>query len=65
MLAGGQTGLWVVVRQRLGNGDDSTNDAIDLWGARLQQGNEVKRGWRRRWAWGTPHMNPGEPAALP
>src|ERR1035437_6124888 len=37
-LAGGQTGLWIVVRQFAGNGDNWTSGAIYLWGACLQQG---------------------------
>jgi hypothetical protein len=30
-LAGGQTGLWIVVRQFAGNGDNWTSGAIYLW----------------------------------
>ena len=43
-LAGGQTGLWIVVRQFAGNGDNWTSGAIYLWGACLQQGNDPKNG---------------------
>jgi hypothetical protein len=35
-LAGRQTGLWIVVRQFVGNGDNWTSGAICLWGACLQ-----------------------------
>src|ERR1035438_6186322 len=49
-LAGGQTGLWIVVRQFAGNGDNWTSDAIYLWGACLQQGNDPKNGYARTWA---------------
>jgi hypothetical protein len=49
-LAGGQTGLWIVVRQFAGNGDDWTADSIYLWGACLQQGNDPKIGYARTWA---------------
>ena len=45
-LAGGQTGLWIVVRQFAGNGDNWTSGAIYLWGACLQQGNDPKNGIR-------------------
>ncbi|HWQ53034.1 MAG TPA: hypothetical protein VN442_05075 [Bryobacteraceae bacterium] len=34
-LAGGQTGIWIVVRQFAGNGDDWTTGNILLWGACL------------------------------
>ena len=44
-LAGGQTGLWIVVRQFAGNGDNWTAGAIYLWGACLQQGNDPKSGY--------------------
>ena len=43
--AGGQTGLWIVVRQFAGNGDNWTSGAIYLWGACLQQGNDPKSGY--------------------
>ena len=49
-LAGGQTGLWIVVRQFAGNGDNWTAGAIYLWGACLQQGNDPKNGYARTWA---------------
>jgi hypothetical protein len=49
-LAGGQTGLWIVVRQFAGNGDNWTSGAIDLWAACLQQGNDPKNGYARTWA---------------
>jgi hypothetical protein len=49
-LAGGQTGLWIVVRQLAGNGDNWTSGAIYLWGACLQQGNDPKNGYARTWA---------------
>lgn len=49
-LAGGQTGLWIVVRQFAGNGDNWTSGAINLWGACLQQGNDPKSGYARTWA---------------
>lgn len=49
-LAGGQTGLWIVVRQFAGNGDNWTAGAIYLWGACLQQGNDPKIGYARTWA---------------
>jgi hypothetical protein len=50
MLAGGQTGLWIVVRQFAGNADNWTSGAICLWGACLQQGNDPKNGYARTWA---------------
>ena len=49
-LAGGQTGLWIVVRQFAGNGDSWTAGAVYLWGACLQQGNDPKNGYARTWA---------------
>ena len=49
-LTGGQTGLWIVVRQFAGNGDNWTSGAIYLWGACLQQGNDPKNGYARTWA---------------
>lgn len=49
-LAAGQTGLWIVVRQYAGNGDDWTTGSIFLWGACLQQGNDPKKGYARTWA---------------
>ena len=49
-LAGGQTGLWIVVRQFAGNGDNWISGAIYLWGACLQQGNDPKAGYARTWA---------------
>jgi hypothetical protein len=49
-LATGQTGLWVVVRNSTGNGDEWTNGAvIYLWGACLQEGNDPKRAYVRTW----------------
>ena len=42
-LAGGQTGLWIVVRQYDSNGDEWTSGSIYLWGTCLQQGS---RGFR-------------------
>ena len=42
-LAGGQTGLWIVVRQFAGNGDNWTTGNILLWGACLQQGTDPKK----------------------
>jgi hypothetical protein len=49
-LVGGQTGLWIVVRQFAGNSDNWTAGAICLWGACLQQGNDPKNGYARTWA---------------
>ena len=49
-LAGGQTGLWIVVRQFSGNSDNWTTGAINLWGTCLQQGNDPKKGYARTWA---------------
>ena len=49
-LAVGQTGLWIVVRQFAGNGDDWTTGSIFLWGACLQQGIDPKNGYSRTWA---------------
>jgi len=49
-LAGGQTALWIVVRQYDSNGDDWTTGSIYLWGACLQQGNDPKNGYARTWA---------------
>ena len=48
-LAGGQTGLWIVVRQFDGNGDTWTTGNILLWGACLQQGTDPKNGYARTW----------------
>ena len=49
-LASGQTGLWVVVRNFTGNGDEWTNGTvIYLWGACLQEGNDPKRAYARTW----------------
>lgn len=50
-LAAGQTGLWIVVRQYAGNGDDWTSGSILLWGACLQQGNDPKKGYARTWGY--------------
>jgi hypothetical protein len=52
-LAGGQTGLWIVVRQFTGNGDDWTSGDIYLWGACLQQGSDPKKGYARTWGYQT------------
>jgi hypothetical protein len=52
-LASGQTGLWIVVRQFAGNGDDWTTGSILLWGACLQQGSDPKKGYARTWAFQT------------
>jgi hypothetical protein len=46
-LATGQTGLWIVVRQSDGNGDDWTTGSILLWGACLQQGTDPKKAYAR------------------
>jgi hypothetical protein len=58
-LASGQTGLWIVLRQYAGNGDDWTTGDIHLWGACLQEGNDPKRGYARTWASQTPHVDAG------
>lgn len=58
-LAGGQTGLWVVVRQFAGNSDDWTTGDIHLWGACLQQGDDPQAGYARTWASQTPHIASG------
>jgi hypothetical protein len=58
-LAGGQTGLWIVVRQFAGNGDNWTSGAIYLWGACLQQGNDPKKGYARTWAFQTANIAAG------
>jgi hypothetical protein len=58
-LAGGQTGLWIVVRQFAGNGDNWTSGAIYLWGACLQQGNDPKNGYARTWAFQTANIAVG------
>jgi hypothetical protein len=52
-LAGGQTGLWVVVRQFDGNGDTWTTGNILLWGACLQQGTDPKKAYARTWGYQT------------
>ncbi len=52
-LAGGQTGLWIVVRQYAGNGDNWSSGNILLWGACLQQGTDPKKGYARTWAFQT------------
>jgi hypothetical protein len=51
--ASGQTGLWIVVRQYDGNGDNWTSGAILLWGACLQQGIDPKKAYARTWAFQT------------
>jgi len=55
-LASGQTGLWIVVRQFSGNGDDWTTGDIHLWGACLQQGNDPQAAYVRTWAIQTQHL---------
>ena len=52
-LAGGQTGLWIVVRQYDANADNWTSGAIYLWGACLQEGNDPKKAYARTWAFQT------------
>ena len=52
-LAGGQTGLWIVMRQYDGNGDNWTSGTILLWGACLQQGSDPKKAYARTWAFQT------------
>ena len=64
-LAGGQTGLWIVVRQYAGNGDNWTSGDILLWGACLQQGNDPKKGYARTWAFQTGPVRPASRAARP
>ena len=46
-LAAGQTGLWIVVRQFDGNGDDWTTGSVVLWGACLQEGTDPKKAYAR------------------
>ena len=58
-LAGGQTGLWIVVRQYAANSDDWTTGAIHLWGACLQQGNDPQKAYPRTWASQMPHTASG------
>jgi hypothetical protein len=58
-LASGQTGLWVVIRQFAGNGDDWTTGDIHLWGACLQQGNDPQAAYVRSWATQTQHLASG------
>ncbi|MBI4892648.1 MAG: carbohydrate binding domain-containing protein [Acidobacteria bacterium] len=58
-LASGQTGLWIVVRQFAGNGDDWTAGDIHLWGACLQQGDDPQAAYARTWASQTPHIASG------
>ena len=58
-LAGGQTGLWIVVRQYAANSDDWTTGAIHLWGACLQQGSDPKKGYARTWLSQTPNVEAG------
>ncbi len=50
ILASGQTGLWIVVRQYLANADDWTTGDLHLWGACLQQGNDPQAAYARTWA---------------
>jgi hypothetical protein len=49
-LASGQAGLWIVVRQYAGNGDDWTAGDMHLWGACLQHGNDPQKAYARTWA---------------
>jgi hypothetical protein len=49
-LATGQTGLWIVVRQFSGNGDDWTTGDVHLWGACLQEGDHPQATYTRTWA---------------
>ncbi len=58
-LASGQTGLWIVVRQFLGNNDDWTTGDIHLWGACLQQGDDPQAAYARTWALQMPHTSSG------
>ncbi|WP_321471509.1 carbohydrate binding domain-containing protein [uncultured Paludibaculum sp.] len=58
-LASGQTGIWIVVRQYAGNGDDWTAGDIHLWGACLQQGNDPQKAYARTCASQTPHVASG------
>jgi hypothetical protein len=58
-LASGQTGLWIVVRQFAGNGDDWTTGDIHLWGACLQQGSDPKGAYARTWASQAPYIASG------
>jgi hypothetical protein len=58
-LAGGQTGLWIAVRQYAGNGDDWTTGDIHLWGACLQQGDDSRAAYARTWASQMPHLATG------
>lgn len=58
-LASGQTGLWIVVRQYAGNGDDWTTGDIHLWGACLQQGDDPQAAYARTWAFQTPSVCSG------
>lgn len=58
-LASGQAGLWMVVRQYAGNGDDWTTGDIHLWGACLQQGDNPQASYARTWASQTPHTSSG------
>jgi hypothetical protein len=50
-LAGGQAGLWIVVRQFVSNGDNWTSGDIHVWGACLQQGNDPKKAYARTWGY--------------
>ena len=58
-LAAGQTGLWIVVRQYTGNGDDWTAGSLYLWGACMQQGNDPKKGYARTWEFQTANAEAG------
>ena len=58
-LASGQTGMWIVVRQYAGNGDDWTTGDIHLWGACLQKGNDPQKAYARTWASQTKHNASG------
>ncbi len=58
-LSSGQTGLWIVVRQYAGNGDDWTTGDIHLWGVCLQMGNDPQAAYARTWASQAPHVASG------
>jgi hypothetical protein len=59
-LASGQTGLWVVVRNYTGSGDEWTNGTvIYLWGACLQEGDDPKRTYIRTWDSQAPRSRAG------
>jgi len=58
-LAGGQTGLWIVIRQYAASGDDWTTGDVHVWGACLQQGNDPQKAYARTWASQMPHIASG------